>query len=202
MNDFAPPPVIREIALSHPRLSYRNVIPWATVSQRQSREMNLREVLVRKAADAIAHEFAGHVFKGSKIVQCEEPEGFSLKVEAYALRYDQLVELLYKAYREGQSAKVGPASMAGSDGREAEELRCQRELLDACGPYLKEGEAPAERIERERRDTEVALKLLAQEKRKTEAMLAALKRIKETRVFLGAIAHGMLDDAIKLAEEV
>jgi hypothetical protein len=31
-------------------------------------------------------------------------------------------------------------------------------------------------------------------------MLAALKRIKETRVFLGAIAQGMMDDAIAYAE--
>ena len=31
-------------------------------------------------------------------------------------------------------------------------------------------------------------------------MLDALKRIKETRVFLGAIAQGMMDDAIAQAE--
>lgn len=82
------------------------------------------------------------------------------------------------------------------------ELRRQDELLAACEPYLKDGETPAERIQRERRDTNAALTLLAREKRKSEAMLAALKRIRETRVFLGAVAQEMLDDAIKMAEEV
>lgn len=74
------------------------------------------------------------------------------------------------------------------------------DLLAACEPYLKDGETPAERIERERRDTTAALELLIREKRKTEVMLAALKRIRETRVFLGGIAQSMLDDAIMLAE--
>ena len=82
------------------------------------------------------------------------------------------------------------------------ELRRQDELLAACEPYLKDGETPAERIRRERRDTDAVLTLLAREKLKSEAMLAALKRVKETRVFLGAIAQEMLDDAIKMAEEV
>lgn len=202
MSDFALPPVIRSIALSHPRLSYRHVTSWATVLQRVAREMDTREMLVRQAADAIAHEFAKQVLDGSKIEQREDPEGFAVKVEAYALRYDQLVELLYRAYREGQSEKVGPASLVGTDGKEAAEMRRLQGLLDECSTYLKDGETPAQRMARDHRDSLALMELLAREKRKSEAMLAALKRIKETGVFLGAIAQGMLDDAIRLAEEV
>lgn len=44
---------------------------------------------------------------------------------------------------------------------------------EACAPYLKEGETPAERIERERRDCDGVLELLRQERLKNEAMLSA-----------------------------
>lgn len=74
------------------------------------------------------------------------------------------------------------------------------DLLAACEPYLKDGETPAQRIERERRDTAAALELLANERIKNEFALAALRRVKETRVWLGAVAQGMVDDAIKMAE--
>ena len=117
MTDFAFPPAIRKIALSRPRLSYRQTTAWDTVLRR-AREEGLRENLVRVAADAIAHEFAGHVLKEGRIEQYETPEGLEIKVEAYALRYDQLIEMLYAAYREGQSAKAGPACVLGADGKE------------------------------------------------------------------------------------
>lgn len=41
---------------------------------------------------------------------------------------------------------------------------------DACEPFLKEGETPAECIERNRADTDSVLTLLAQEKRKNERL--------------------------------
>lgn len=50
-----------------------------------------------------------------------------------------------------------------------------RDLLAACEPYLKDGETPAHRIQRERLDNFAALELLAREKRKTEALLHAAK---------------------------
>ena len=49
------------------------------------------------------------------------------------------------------------------------------DLLAACEPYLKDGETPAQRIQRERLDNFAALELLAREKRKTEALLHAAK---------------------------
>lgn len=50
-------------------------------------------------------------------------------------------------------------------------------MLAECEQYLKDGETPAQRIERERRDTEAVLALLIREKRKTERMRKALQRI-------------------------
>ena len=44
-----------------------------------------------------------------------------------------------------------------------------QQRLDACAPYLKDGETPAQCIARNRADVDLALRLLAAEKRKTEA---------------------------------
>lgn len=52
-----------------------------------------------------------------------------------------------------------------------------RQMLADCEKYLKEGETPAQRIERERRDTEALLNMLIREKRKTKRMLDALRNI-------------------------
>lgn len=54
-----------------------------------------------------------------------------------------------------------------------------RQMLDDCAKYLKEGETPAQRIERERRDTETVLNLLIREKQKTESMAELLHRMLE-----------------------
>lgn len=44
----------------------------------------------------------------------------------------------------------------------------RRALWDPCAPYLKDGETPAERIERERRDLTATVGLLATERRRCE----------------------------------
>ena len=59
----------------------------------------------------------------------------------------------------------------------AAELRRLDALIEACTPYLKDGETPAERIQRERKDTEAMTRLYAKERAKTEALLAALKEV-------------------------
>ena len=50
------------------------------------------------------------------------------------------------------------------------EIERLRELVDACAIYLKEDETPAQRIERERVDTDAVLKLLLKEKREVERL--------------------------------
>ena len=58
----------------------------------------------------------------------------------------------------------------------ADEIRCEmRKLIADCDPYLKDGETPAECIQRNRDDTGAALKLLAKEKRKYEALVGGIK---------------------------
>lgn len=135
MTDFAYPPAIRKIALDRPRLSYRHVTAWDAVLRR-AREEGLRENLVRVAADAIAHEFAGHVLREGRIRQYETPEGFEVKVDAYALCYDQLVDMLYAAYREGQSARIGPASVVGMDSKEEDLRGALKEAADVLESAL------------------------------------------------------------------
>ena len=51
---------------------------------------------------------------------------------------------------------------------QADELAALRALLEACAPYLKEGETPAERIERERKDLTATVGMLAAERRRSE----------------------------------
>jgi hypothetical protein len=61
----------------------------------------------------------------------------------------------------------------------SDEVHRLHALVAACEPYLKEGETPAERIERERRDTEAVCRLYAKEREKNVELLEALKRIDE-----------------------
>ena len=58
----------------------------------------------------------------------------------------------------------------------ADEVRCDmRKLITACEPYLKDGETPAECIQRNRDDTGAVMKLLEKEKRKYEALVDGVK---------------------------
>jgi hypothetical protein len=59
----------------------------------------------------------------------------------------------------------------------AAELRRLHDLVAACEPYLKEGETPAERIERERGDTEAVCRLYAKEREKNVELLEAAKQV-------------------------
>jgi len=64
-----------------------------------------------------------------------------------------------------------------ADGSVTGDVRELRQMLADCEQYLKDGETPAQRIERERRDTEAVLNLLIREKRKNERMREALQHI-------------------------
>lgn len=57
------------------------------------------------------------------------------------------------------------------------DVRALRQMFADCEVYLKEGETPAQRIERERRDTEAVLNLLIREKQRTEAMREVMLRM-------------------------
>lgn len=66
---------------------------------------------------------------------------------------------------------------AMADGEATGDVRELRQMLADCDQYLKEGETPAQRIERERRDTEAVLNLLIREKQRTEAMREVMLRM-------------------------
>jgi hypothetical protein len=66
---------------------------------------------------------------------------------------------------------VSPADTAAA-------LRGDFALLDACEPYLKDGETPAECIERNRKDIDAVLRLLAQEKQRAEQAESALAALR------------------------
>lgn len=103
MNNFKHYPIaVRDIASKVDRLSYRQTKSWDSIRQMHE-NLDLDELLSRKAADAIAHEFAGNVLKHATIVRWDEPEGLVMRVDAVALRYDELLQLLYAAYLEGQT---------------------------------------------------------------------------------------------------
>lgn len=59
-------------------------------------------------------------------------------------------------------------------GLHAEQER-ERLIVD-CLPFMKDGETPAECIERNRRDVDVALSLLVNEKRKTEELESEIQK--------------------------
>ena len=64
----------------------------------------------------------------------------------------------------------------------AAELRRLHAQIAACEPYLKEGETPAERIERDHKDSLALMTLLAREKTKNEALLEAYKKMRNIAI--------------------
>jgi len=72
----------------------------------------------------------------------------------------------------------------GKAQSQIDRLTTQRDALqaviDACAIYLKEGETPAQRIERDHRDALALMSLLAQEKRKSEALLEFAQEVRRT----------------------
>jgi len=59
----------------------------------------------------------------------------------------------------------------------SDEVHRLHALIAACEPYLKEDETPAERIERECRDTEAVCRLYAKEREKNAELLEALENL-------------------------
>jgi hypothetical protein len=97
-----PIPVIK-IAADAPLMQWQTMHTWQSLYQMHSRPDDLMNMLAREAATAITQQFIGDVLKREKIETRDDPEGKVMRFTCVALRYDQLVELLYRAYREGQS---------------------------------------------------------------------------------------------------
>ncbi|WP_428414442.1 hypothetical protein [Methylibium sp.] len=85
--------------------------------------------------------------------------------------YMQIVATEHQATAlRGEPEAAGHGSVEG-------DVRALRQMVADCDVYLKEGETPAQRIDRERRDTEAVLNLLIREKQRTEAMREVMLRM-------------------------
>jgi len=80
-----------------------------------------------------------------------------------------------------------------ADGEVNGDVRELRQMLADCEQYLKEDETPAQRIERERRDTEAVLTLLIREKRKTEELRAEVDRLRHLLDTRPALNSGLTE---------
>lgn len=64
---------------------------------------NLQEHITRTAAHQITQEFVQHVQQHHQIQTKETPDGLVTEFAAVALSWPELLELLYRAFAEGQS---------------------------------------------------------------------------------------------------
>ncbi len=82
-----------------------------------------------------------------------------------------------KSQDVNQAAALRGEPEAAGHGSVEGDVRALRQMVADCDVYLKEGETPAQRIDRERRDTEAVLNLLIREKQRTEAMREVMLRM-------------------------
>lgn len=94
---------VRKIAAEVPLFHYSQMETWQSLYQRREDENEIKRRLVIKAADQIVHKFVGQMMDRAAIKSFDEPEGKVVKVTCVALSYDELCNLLYRAYSEGQS---------------------------------------------------------------------------------------------------
>lgn len=113
---------VLRIAAGVERLGVRIVNAWDTIYLQRNYlapsspkdEAPIKFEMRTRAADMIAHKFAGHVLRHSLAQFDEEPEGLAIKMDCYALSRVELLQLLYQAFAEGQAdgmkrnIKLGP----------------------------------------------------------------------------------------------
>lgn len=106
-----PIPVMK-IAADAPLLHYSHMETWQSLAQRVEHPSDLEYRIAGQAADAICKMFVGDVYKRGRITTLDEPNGKVVRFTCVALRHDQLLDLLYAAYREGQSDAIRSAPVA------------------------------------------------------------------------------------------
>lgn len=113
---------VLRIAAGVDRLGVRIVNSWDTIYLQRNYlapssakdEPAIKFEMRTRAADLIAHKFAGHVLRHSLTQFDEEPEGLAIKMDCHALSRAELMQLLYQAFAEGQAdgmkrnIKLGP----------------------------------------------------------------------------------------------
>ena len=102
---------VLRIAASVERLGVRIVNTWDHIYLQRNHlapssakdEAPIKFEMRTRAADMIAHKFAGHVLRHSLTRFDEEPEGLAIKMDCYALSRAELMRLLYQAFAEGRA---------------------------------------------------------------------------------------------------
>lgn len=106
-----PIPVMK-LAAEVPKLYYKNMESWQELYQRQEHPEETNRRLTHKAADRIAHEFVAHVMKKMEIQAYDDPDGRVTRFVCVAMSHQELADLLYRAYVEGQSDGIKRAPVA------------------------------------------------------------------------------------------
>lgn len=99
------PPALRALASKQPVVRVKLTADWDSVAM-QSRSYSSGEVERRfasKAADKLAHDLAGHFLARKQFRFIEDLEGIHVKADIHAFSHDELLELLYQTFREGQT---------------------------------------------------------------------------------------------------
>jgi hypothetical protein len=97
------PAKIYEIATKAPLYKYETKTNWTQiVAESRSTEDVLHHVH-RDAAYKITSEFVRNIHEHMTKYSQSEPDGYTVRFSSVALRYDELLELIYTAYREGQT---------------------------------------------------------------------------------------------------
>jgi len=94
---------IKKIAAEAPLFQYNQTDTWQSLYQSRDSEDEIKQRLIFRAADQICHKFVGQLMKCAQIKTSHEPDGMATKVTCIALTYDELMDLLYRAYTDGQS---------------------------------------------------------------------------------------------------
>lgn len=97
-----PIPVMK-IAADAPLLYYKHVETWQSLYQRYDGPGEIAHRLTMSAAKEISNRFVSDVLKREEIKSTDTPEGKEIRFACVALTHRQLVDLLYHAYREGQT---------------------------------------------------------------------------------------------------
>jgi hypothetical protein len=97
------PAKVREIASKAPIFNLNTKISWTEISAETRTSDDVLYHIHRDAAYKIANEFAHNISEHIEKYSSSEPDGYTIRFSSVALRYDELMELLYTAYREGQT---------------------------------------------------------------------------------------------------
>lgn len=94
------PAKVREIASKAPMFKVETRTSWELMVQMGEDAMfHVHNDASRKIAQDFVKNIHEHLTKSSQ----SEPDGYTVRFSSVALRYDELMELLYTAYREGQT---------------------------------------------------------------------------------------------------